>query len=224
MESVAFLLFFGAIMYSMLHVGLTGNIASGKSCAASLFAELGAHIIDADHVVHDLLRCGTKTHANIVAAFGEDILCPDREIDRKKLGQLVFFDEQKRLLLNQLTHPDVGTEILKRIVDIEQAFAQGIIIVDAALMVETGGYKVYDRLIVITCDSALQVARLMHRDNLTEIEARARMDSQMPIEEKLKLADYTIDTSGTLKQTQEQVEAIYRNLMIEDLRQKERQK
>jgi dephospho-CoA kinase len=223
-ESVAFLFFFGVIMIAMLHVGLTGNIASGKSCAASLFAELGAHIIDADHVVHDLLLAGTKTHAIIVAAFGEEILCLDREIDRKKLGQLVFFDEQKRLLLNQLTHPDVGSEILKRIVDIEQEFTQGLVIVDAALMVETGGYRLYDKLIVITCDPALQIARLMTRDNLTEIDARARMDSQMPIEEKLKLADYTIDTSGTLRQTQEQVEAIYRTLMVEELRLKERQK
>lgn len=208
-------------MDGMLHVGLTGNIASGKSHAALLFAELGAHIIDADVVVHELLACGTNTYLKIVEAFGEQILEGAREIDRKKLGQIVFFDKEKRLLLNQLTHHDVGVEILRRIFELEQASSRGIIIVDAALMVETGGYKMYDRLIVVTCDPSLQIARLMSRDHLGGKEARARMNSQMAIEEKLKLADYTINTSGTLKQTRDQVEAIWRDLLTQELRLKE---
>ncbi len=206
----------------MLHVGLTGNIASGKSHTASLFAELGAHIIDADLVVHELLACGTKTYERIVDAFGDGILCSDRKIDRRRLGQIIFFDAQKRLLLNNLTHPDVHAEILRRIFELEQSSSNGIIIVDAALMVETGGYRMYHRLIVVTCDPSLQVSRLMSRDGLTENEAKARMASQMPIEEKLKLADYTIDTSGTLKQTRDQAEAIYRDLVIQELRIKDR--
>jgi dephospho-CoA kinase len=210
-----------AMMIAMLHVGLTGNIASGKSQAALLFAELGAHIIDADRVVHELLTSGTQTFTKIVEAFGESILDSAREIDRKKLGQIVFFDEGKRLLLNQLTHHDVGVEILRRIFELEQSFLSGIIIVDAALMIETGGYKIYDRLIVVTCDPSLQISRLMSRDHLNEQEARARMNSQMPIEEKLKLADFTIETSGMLKQTRDQVEAIYRDLLIQELRLKE---
>ena len=210
------------MILAMLHVGLTGNIASGKSRAALIFTELGAHTIDADLVVHELLASGTKTYSKIVEAFGEQILDEAREIDRKKLGQIIFFDPEKRLVLNQLTHRDVGVEILRRIFELEQACSSGIIIVDAALMVETGGYKMYDRLIVVTCDPALQISRLMSRDRLSEIEARARMNSQMPIEEKLKLADYTIDTSGTLKQTRDQVEAIYRDLLIQELRLKER--
>ncbi len=209
-------------MIAMLHVGLTGNIASGKSRAALLFAELGAHIIDADLVVHELLALGTKTYSRIVDAFGTHILNSEREIDRKKLGQIIFFDAEKRALLNQLTHHDVGVEILRRIFDLEQSSCRGVVIVDAALMVETGGYKMYDRLIVVTCDRSLQIARLMSRDRLSEKEARARMNSQMPIEEKLKLADYTIDTSGALKQTRDQVEAIYRDLLIQELRLKER--
>jgi len=209
-------------MFAMLHVGLTGNIASGKSQAALLFAELGAHIIDADVVVHELLASGTKTYLKIVDAFGEQILNAEREIDRKKLGQIIFFDAEKRALLNQLTHHDVGVKILRRIFDFEQSSSRGIVIVDAALMVETGGYKMYDRLIVVTCDQSLQVARLMSRDQLSEKEARARMNSQMPIEEKLKLADYTIETSGTLRQTRDQVEAIHRDLLIQELRLKER--
>jgi len=206
----------------MLHVGLTGNIASGKSQAALLFAELGAHIIDADVVARGLLSSGTKTYSGIVKEFGEQILDSEREIDRKKLGQIIFFDAAKRALLNQLTHHDVGVEILRRMFDLEQSSSRGIVIVDAALIIETGGYKIYDRLIVVTCDPSLQIARLMSRDQLSEKEARARMSSQMPIEEKLKLADYTIDTSGTLKQMRDQVEAIYRDLLTQEMRLKER--
>lgn len=210
------------MMIGMLHVALTGNIASGKSCAASLFAELGAHVIDADRVVHDLLSPGTPTYEKIVKAFGEAILTPDREIDRRKLGQVVFFDEEKRLLLNRLTHEDVAAEIRRRIDELEQSSPTGIILVDAALIIETGSHTSYDKLIVVTCDPVLQVSRLMRRDGLTESEAKARMDSQMPVEEKLKLADFTIDTSGTLRQTRDQVEAIHRDLLVQAMRSKER--
>jgi len=205
----------------MLHVGLTGNIASGKSFAAQVFTELGAHVIDADLVVHELLASGTKTYDNILNAFGERILNQDREIDRKKLAQIVFFDSEKRLLLNKLTHPDVGAEILQRIFDLEQSSSGGIIIVDAALMVESGAHKVYHRLIVVSCDPELQISRLMGRDGLTEKEARARIESQMSIEEKLKLADYVIETSGTLRQTRDQAEAVYRDLLVQELSMKE---
>jgi dephospho-CoA kinase len=208
-------------MVPMLHVGLTGNIASGKSYTALLFAELGAHVIDADLVAHQLLACGTGTYRRIVDAFGEQILGPDREINRKKLGQIVFFNEEKRKLLNHLTHHEVGAEILRRIFELEQSFSRGIVMVDAALMVETGSYKMYDRLIVVTCDCSLQIARLMSRDRLSEEDATARMNSQLPMEQKLKLADYTIDTSGTLKQTRDQVEAIHRDLLVQELRLKE---
>ena len=202
----------------MLHVGLTGNIASGKSHAALLFAESGAHVIDADIVVHELLAPGTKTHEKVVDAFGAEILNTDGQIDRKRLGQIIFGSPEKRLLLNSLTHPDVGAEILRRIFQLEQSFSGGIVIVDGALIIESGGHKMYDRLIVVTCNPTLQISRLIRRDGLTQQQAEARIISQMPIEEKLKLADYTIDTSGTLRQTQDQVEAIYRDLLVQELR------
>jgi len=202
----------------MLHVGLTGNIASGKSSAASFFAELGAHVIDADRVVHSLLKAGTPVYRKIVDAFGERILSSTGEIDRRTLGRMVFSDADKRLLLNSLTHPAVETEILRRIGELEQSASRGIIIVDAALMIETGGYKMYHRIIVVTCDPALQVSRLITRDGLTEAEAGARIASQMPMEEKLKLANYTIDTSRTLEHTRGQVEAIYRDLLIQEFK------
>lgn len=209
-------------MSRMLHVGLTGNIASGKSYVAALFAQLGAHIIDADVVGHRLLARGAQTYKGIVDSFGEGVLDADGEIDRKRLGQIIFTDPEKRLLLNRLTHRDVGMEILRRIFELEQTHSRGIAIVDAALIVETGGHTMYDRLIVVTCDPGLQLSRLMARDNLSEVDARARMNSQLPIEEKLKLADYTVDTSGTLKQTSEQVEAIHRDLLVQELRLKDR--
>jgi dephospho-CoA kinase len=200
----------------MLHVGLTGNIASGKSYVTSLFAELGAYVIDADNVVHDLLNRGTTTYDKIVLEFGKQILDQGGAIDRKKLAQIVFFDEGKRRRLNALTHPEVGAEISRRILEHESSASNGIIIVDAALMVETGGYKQYDCLIVIFCDPPLQMSRLMSRDGLTEKDARARMTSQMPIEEKIKLADYVIDNSGTLQQTKERTETVYRDLLIRE--------
>ena len=205
----------------MLHAGLTGNIASGKSCAAAVFAGLGAHVIDADQVAHELLALGTETYDRIVHAFGDGILKPDREIDRKKLAQIVFFDSGKRLLLNQLVHPELVFEIRRRISNLEQSSSNGIVIVDAALMVESGGYKMYHRLIVVTCDPALQISRVMNRDGLTEKEARARIESQMPVEEKLKFADYVIETSGTMEQTRDQIQAVYRDLLAQETRMSE---
>lgn len=202
------------VLNSMLHVGLTGNIASGKSTAARFFSELGAHLIDADRVAHALMGSGTQTHQKIVAAFGSQILNAWGEIDRKILGRIVFFDGRKRAELNSLTHPAVEAEILRRIAELEQASSPGIIIVDAALMIEAGGHTRYDRLIVVACETSIQMSRLMHRDGLTETEARARIASQMPIEEKIKLADYIIDASGTLGEMRTRVEAIYADLQL----------
>ncbi len=204
----------------MLHVGLTGNIASGKSCAAQIFAELGAHTIDADVIAHELLTPGTVPFDNVVREFGPGILCPDGTVNRKILGQIVFKDAEKRTLLNSLLHPEVRAELLRRIVDLEKPDQRGIIIVDAALMIETGFYQYYDRVIVVACDPAIQLARLINRDGLSLAEAQARISSQIPAEEKKKLAHYTIETSGTLRHTREQVEAIYRDLLLVEMRMK----
>ena len=207
----------------MLHVGLTGNIASGKSYVSMKFAELGAHVIDADGIVHELLVCRMDTKEKVIEAFGDGILSSDGLIDRKVLGKIVFRDQDKRLLLNSLVHPAVGEEILRRIFELEKASAAGIVIVEAALIVETGSDNNYHRLVVVSCDPALQASRLMERDNMTFEEAKARINSQMPIEEKLKFADYTIDTSGTLKQTNMQVESVYRDLLIQEMHVRERE-
>jgi dephospho-CoA kinase len=207
----------------MLQVGLTGNIASGKSHASSVFAELGAHIIDADIIAHELFTPGTTTYTKVVVAFGDRILFPDGTINRKILGNIVFHQEDQRLLLNALVHPDVVAEVMRRTFELTKRAYSGIVMVDAALMVESGFYRVQDRLIVVTCEPALQLARVMNRCNLSAAEARLRINAQMPVEEKLKLADYTIDTSGTYASTREQIEEIYRNLIVEQRQMREDQ-
>jgi dephospho-CoA kinase len=205
------------MIHPMLHAGLTGNIASGKSHAVSVFSELGAHIIDADIIARRLLSSETETKRKVVQAFGPAIVNPDGHINRKSLANIIFHDSAKRELLNSLVHPDVRTEVLGRIVELEKPETLGIIIVDAALMVESGFYRMYDRLIVVTCDPGVQLTRLMSRDGLSVEEARARMAAQLPAAEKAKLADYTIDTSGTFKQSREQIEEVYRRLVLDEI-------
>lgn len=207
-----------AIMHRMLHVGLTGNIATGKSQAAHVFAELGAHVIDADVIAHDLLVKGTRTYLKVVEAFGSEILTMDGSVNRRKLGEIVFNDSERRKRLNGTVHPEVRDEVLRRVCELEESLPGGIIIVDAALLIESGHHKLYDRLVVVTCDPNLQLARIINRDGLTVEQAKARMAAQMPAVEKLKLADYTIETSGTLKETREQIEAIYHDLLLQELR------
>jgi len=199
---------------AMLQVGLTGNIASGKSHVSSVFAELGARIIDADVIAHDLFVAGSSTYMKVVQAFGSRILAPDGSIDRKVLGDIVFRQKEQRLLLNALVHPDVLAEVMRRTFELDKQGFDGIVVVDAALMVESGFYRMQDRLIVVTCDPALQLARVVNRCGLSDEEARLRIASQMPVVEKIKLAHYTIDTSGTYNRTREQVERIYRDLIL----------
>jgi dephospho-CoA kinase len=206
------------IIRRMLRVGLTGNIASGKSHATQVFAELGAHIIDADVIAHKLLAPGTSTYDEVVAAFGGQILNQDATINRRKLGEIVFDDEARRAQLNRLVHPEVRAQVLRRIGELEDSAQNGIIIIDAALMVESGFFRTFDRLIVVHCTPSLQLARIVSRDGLTLAQARARMAAQMPAEEKIKHADYTIETSGTFRQTREQIESIYRDLLLLQLK------
>jgi dephospho-CoA kinase len=205
----------------MLHVGLTGNIAAGKSHAAQVFAELGAHVIDADLIAHELLSPGTATYGKIIDAFGTGILRSDGTVDRKLLGGIVFDHAEPRLRLNAIVHPEVHASILRRIMELEQRFASGIAVVHAALLIESGHYKIYDRMVVVICDPTLQLSRLIARDGLTPEDARKRLESQIPVEEKLKLADYTIDTSGSFRETRRQIEAIYQDLVLQELRPRE---
>jgi dephospho-CoA kinase len=191
-----------------LRVGLTGGIASGKSTVAGLLARAGAQVIDADGLAHGLMEPGGATHGPIVERFGRDLLDREGRIDRERLGRLVFADRKAREALNAIVHPLVRQEIERRI-----GLSPGpIVVVDAALLVETGSYRDFDRLIVVRCSPETQRRRLRERDGLTEAEARARLDAQADVDRKVAVADYVIDTDGTLEQTRQQTERVHADL------------
>lgn len=185
----------------MLKVGLTGGIASGKSHVSRTFAELGCTVYDSDQIARDVVAPETPGLQRLVAEFGKEILNADGSLDRAKLGALVFGDESKRQRLNQILHPLIIAEQDRLIRQEEARNPAGIIIIDAALMIETGSYKRFDALIVVYCNREEQLARLMRRNHLSRPEAEARINSQMATEEKLKYADYVIDSSGSFEQT-----------------------
>jgi dephospho-CoA kinase len=196
----------------MLRIGLTGNIAVGKSCVSARFAALGAAVIDADHISRELMEQGAPVYSRVVKEFGTKILRHDGTIDRRRLGNIVFASEDKRRLLESITHPAIHAAIDRKIAELEKA--SKIIIVEAALMIETGGYREYDRLIVVSCSPAMQLSRLMTRDLLTESGAKTRIAAQMPTDEKVCFADYVIDASGSIESTMDQVNIIYKNLLL----------
>lgn len=192
----------------MLKVGLTGSIAVGKSYVCSILAEGGCHVIDADEVARDVVEPGTQGLSRIVENFGDEVLDSDGKLDRTKLGAIVFSDPQKRQLLNSLVHPLVIEAQDEWLVKAERDDPDGIAVVDAALMIESGGYRRFDKLIVVWCEPELQLRRLMKRNALSREEAEKRIASQMSQEEKKKYADFLVDTSGEFEQTREQVLAI----------------
>ncbi len=198
-----------------LLVGLTGGIGTGKSTVSRMFRDLGCLIIDADLLAREVVEPGQPAYDTIVAEFGREILEPDGQIDRKKLGILVFNDPEKRRRLEELTHP----EIRARQAGILEALAadgfDGIVIFDAALLVETGRAKNMDRLVVVTTDEATQTKRLVLRDNISKEEAARRIRSQMPLSEKVKLAHYVIDNSGSPEATERQVKEVHRKLQAD---------
>ncbi len=196
----------------MLRVGLTGSIGVGKSFVASIFTELGCHVLDADLTAREVVMPGTPGLKAIVQEFGEEILNTDGTLDRKALGALIFADENRRQRLNHILHPFIiarQDEILR---EWEREDPQGIGIVDAALMIESGGYKRFDKLIVVHCRPEVQLERLMLRDKLSREEAERRIRSQMPQEEKQKFADYLIDTSDGFDLTRARTVEVYNQL------------
>ena len=196
----------------MLRVGLTGSIAVGKSFVTSVFAGLGCRILDADQTAREVVLPGAEGLKAVVEAFGEEVLTPDGTLDRDRMASIVFADESQRQRLNQILHPFIiarQDEILR---DWETEDPNGIGIVDAALMIESGGYKRFDKLIVVHCRPEVQLERLMLRNNLTLAEAERRIASQMPQEEKQKYADYLIDTSDGFEPTRKRTIEVYNAL------------
>ena len=196
----------------MLRVGLTGGLASGKSFVGEALADLGCRLIEADQLGHQVLLPDGEAYAGVVREFGPDILDREGFVDRKKLGALVFGHPELLEKLNRLVHPPVGQRQARMITEIAQRDPQAIVVVAAAILVETGSYRRFDRLIVVTCTLEQQIERAMKRGPYSREEVVARLNRQLPLEEKVRLADYVIDTSGTKENTLEQVRAVYNSL------------
>ena len=179
----------------MLRVGLTGSIAVGKSFVSGVLAEFGCHLLDADETAREVVEPDSPGLRDIVAKFGDDVLKSDGSLDRSALGALVFADANKRVTLNSILHPYIIAQQDEWLREWEALDPDGIAIVDAALMIESGGYKRFDKLIVVHCRADVQLERLVGRAGLTRPEAERRIAAQMPQEEKKKFADYLIDTS-----------------------------
>jgi dephospho-CoA kinase len=193
-------------------IGLTGGIASGKSTAARTLAELGAKIVDADQVARDIVAPGQPALAEIVRAFGREVLLPDGTLDRKRVGALVFADAEKRRTLNAITHPRIGMETQARLGRLREEGVP-VAIYEAALLVENAVHKALDGLIVVACDEATQLRRLTERDGLTEEEARARIAAQAPVAEKIAAATWVVDTSGPLAETRKQLARVWEEIL-----------
>ncbi|HSE37596.1 MAG TPA: dephospho-CoA kinase [Blastocatellia bacterium] len=193
----------------MLKVGLTGSIAVGKSFVVSVLAELGCITFDADKVAHSVMKPGCPAYDDIVREFGESILAPDGSIDREKLGAIVFANEARRMRLNEIVHPRVIEEQNRLLQEAEAKNPHGISVVDAALMIESGGYKRFDKLIVVYCARETQIERLMRRNRITREDAERRVAAQMSSDEKQKYADYLIDTTGTFDETRLRVAEVF---------------
>ncbi len=191
----------------MLTVGLTGGIASGKSTVAKMLHERGCAIMEADSLAHEYLKPENPVSQEVIREFGREILDASGKIDRAKLGELVFGHAEKIERLNAIIHPHVLKEIAQRLNDLARTGGTSIAVVVAALHIETGYYKTFDRLAVAWCRAEQQLERLVHR-GLTREQAERRIASQMPIDEKRRLADDVIDCSGTLEETRRQVDAV----------------
>lgn len=181
-------------------VGLTGSIASGKSTVARRLKDRGIPVIDLDKVGHEVLRKRHEAFEPVVEAFGEGILGPDGEIDRKKLGAVVFNDAAARERLNQIMHPKIREEEARRVAAMT---ADGVaaVVTEAALLIETGQRQRFDFFVVVGCDTDIQIARLMKRDGSSVEEAKRKLAAQLSFEEKKAGADFVIDTSGEKEHT-----------------------
>lgn len=194
----------------ILRVGLTGGIASGKSTIREMFAKLGATTIDADKLVAELYQPGAGGHDALVRTYGPEILRPDGEVDREKLAAIAFRSAEDAQKLNRLIHPLVLDEADRRI----SAIADGIVIVEATLLIESGAVLRYDKLVVVDVDPATQIARAVGR-GMSRDEVTRRIANQLPREERLRHADYVIENNGDLAAAETRTREVYQELLEE---------
>lgn len=198
-----------------LVLGLTGGIASGKSTADAFFLKRNLPVIDSDVIAHDILNIDQLGYKKVISYFGQDILNSDRTLNRKKLGQIVFNDQSKLNVLNQITHPLIFSEIEDKITQ-NKLFKKPVVIVDAPLLFETKVKDYCDKTLLIAVPEELQVQRLMTRDRLNKTEALNRIKTQMPLSQKEKLADYVITNTGTIKELETKLANLLCELKEED--------
>lgn len=196
----------------ILKVGLTGGIACGRSTVTRMFEERGCYCIDADRIAHRLIQPPSSTWKGVAECFGEEILNPDQTINRARLGAIVFSNREKRERLNSIVHPQVIEEENRLIEEYLRSEGKGIVIVDAALIIETGSHRRFDKIVVVYTDEQTQLERLTNRDGLSPEEAKIRIEAQLPLKKKLLYADYKISTSGSLQDTERQVEEVFQTL------------
>jgi dephospho-CoA kinase len=191
-----------------LLVGLTGGIATGKSTVSEMLRRRGAVIIDADLLAREVVEPGEPALAEIVDEFGRDVLSSDGTLDRKKLGAVVFGDPPRRQRLESITHPAIRERFVRRLAELVAAGCRGLVFFDAPVMIESGNYRTMDRLVVVAASAETQLARLMARDGIDRDAAMQRIRSQMPVAEKVALADYVIWNDGDRAETEAQVEQV----------------
>jgi len=196
----------------MIRAGLTGGYATGKSLVANELEQLGCHLIYSDVLGHAVLEPGGEAYQPVLDLFGTEILAPDGSIDRKKLAGIVFQCSELLAQLTAIVHPAVFHLEAQMLEGFEKQDPFGIAVIEAAILVETGRYTFFDRLIVTAADEETQIARGMKRDGITREEVLARLSRQLPQENKKALAHYVIDTSGTKENTIRQVKEVYQDL------------
>jgi len=195
----------------ILRTGLTGGIASGKSTIARMFASLGCHVVDADQIVTRLYQPGEAGHEALVRTYGSGILLPDGTIDRRKLADVAFATDEAAKALNALIHPLVIAEQARMMEEAEQENGDRIVMVEATLLIESGGRDRFDRIVIVDVDPEVQLARAVARGMSREDAAR-RIARQMPREERLRYADYVIDNSGGLQAAEAETRRVFAGL------------
>ena len=193
-------------------VGLTGGIASGKSMVARMFVELGARLVDADLLARQVVEPGQPAWGAIADHFGEGVLNPDRTLNREKLAEVIFRDPDERRVLNAITHPRIGAEMLDLIQRFQREGA-AVVLIDAALLLESPATNWIRPVVVVTAEEEVRAERIMERDGLSREQALARIRSQMREDERKTRADYVIDNSGTLEELKRRVEEVWIELL-----------
>lgn len=196
----------------MLKVGLTGGLACGKSFVGEELARMGCFLVQADAIGHEVLEPGGEAYAPVIKEFGRDILAEDGHIERRRLAAMVFGAPDRLAKLNSLVHPAVFRREDELMEQFRARDPHGIVVVEAAILIETGSHRRFDRMILVICDEEQQVERAMRREGAAESDVRARLSRQMPLEEKRKYADFVINTNGDKEDTIRQTQAVYQSL------------